>query len=336
MAITSGVRAPRAQVSIGGMTIEPITAHASQEATKRSSTMSAMCALDDFGGDQFFGSLSDNSGSIMISGQTLCDGEWDHVGIDYDERVVRLSGRDKSAKLHEQKSSEKFKNQKRSEIVQTVAKRNGLTAQVDAGKLLAGKIEQIDWSKLTDGVSDAAILHKLAELEGARWWVKNGMLHFKSKSSGGGYSVQYQAPSGSGPATGNFLRLQISLNLQAAKTLKCEVKSWHSKKKELIQASKSLNGNGGTLTYRYRSPGMEQDHADDLALKKLAEHSRHELTIHVEMVGDPSIDIGMGLQLQGTAFDQSYDMDRIDHTIGPSGHTMSIEARSAKQGREAQ
>jgi hypothetical protein len=56
MAITSGVRAPRAQVMIGGQSFGVLSATVNQEATRRSSTMSASCALD-----AFFAGLSDNS-----------------------------------------------------------------------------------------------------------------------------------------------------------------------------------------------------------------------------------------------------------------------------------
>lgn len=331
------VRALRASITIGGQSFDIISGGAHQEATKRSSTMHALCALKDFPGrEAFFADMSDNTGGIYSGDTALVDGEWDHVGIDLVDGVVRLSGRDKSAALHEKKSSEKFNNMSRSEVVEKVAKRNGLQAQVDGGKLKAGKLFQIDWAKLTDGVSDAAIIHKLAELEGARWWVKGSTLHFKGKDEGSStYSVQYQPPMG-GPASGNFLRLSLALNVQAGKTLKVNVKSWHTKKKKTIEATKTLNGNGGTLTWNYRQPGLEQDHADDLALKKLTEHSRHELTLDVEMVGDPSIDVGMGLQLQGTAFDQTFEMDSIHHSLGQGGHTMRITAKSAKQGRKSE
>jgi len=44
------------------------------------------------------------------------------------------------------------------------------------------------------------------------------------------------------------------------------VKSWHQKKKQTISSTKTVKGHiGKTLTYNYRSPGLEQDHADDLA-----------------------------------------------------------------------
>lgn len=335
MAITSGVRAPRAQITIGGQSFNVISARVNQEATRRSSTMSASCALNSFpGGDEFFAALSDNSGAISIDGIPLVAGEWDAWRIGYGKSIVQMTGRDSSISLHERKSSEKFNNQTRSDIVNTIAQRNGLQAQVAQETLMAGKLFQIDWAKLTDGVSDAAILHKLAELSGARWWVKNGTLYFKGKGDiSSSYTVRYQAGE---PSSGDFLSLHLGINCQAGKTISVNVKSWHQKKKQTISSTKTVKGHiGKTLTYNYRSPGLEQDHADDLAMNKANEAARHELEIELHLVGDPSIDVGMGLQLVGTAFAQSFEMDHICHTIGERGYTMQITAKSARQGRGA-
>jgi hypothetical protein len=97
MAITSGVRAPRAQITIGGQSFNVLSASVNQEATRRSSTMSASCALNTFpGGDGFFAGLSDNSGSIAIDGIPLVTGEWDNASIGYGDTLVALTGRDSS------------------------------------------------------------------------------------------------------------------------------------------------------------------------------------------------------------------------------------------------
>lgn len=337
MAIVSGVRAPRAQVMIGGQSFNVLSATVNQEATRKSSTMSASCALNSFpGGDAFFAGLSDNKGSVSIDGVSLCDGEWDSVAISYITTIVTLSGTDASTSMHQKKSSEKFNNKTRGEIVGDVAKRNNLSAQVDKLPLLAGKLFQIDWAKLTDGVSDAAIIHKIAELSGARWWVKGGVLYFKGKSdNSSNYTVHYQ---GGEPSSGDFITLDLLVNLQAAKSIEVNVNSWNQKKKQTFTSQKKLLGSispGRPLVYNYRTPGMEQDHVDDLAKNKAAEHARHEVELHVALVGDTSIDIGMGLQLVGTAFAQTYEMDQICHRINHDGYIMEIIAKSSRDGRDA-
>jgi hypothetical protein len=67
MEITSNIRAPRAQVMIGGQSFGVLSATVNQEATRRSSTMSASCALNSFpGGDAFFAGQSDNKGRRRV------------------------------------------------------------------------------------------------------------------------------------------------------------------------------------------------------------------------------------------------------------------------------
>jgi phage protein D len=331
MAIASGVRAPRAQITIGGQSFGVLKAQVNQEATKRSSGMVATCALDSFpGGDAFFAGLSDNKGGVTIDDLQVVDGEWNEVSINYETATVSLKGQDGSIVLHQKKSSEKFTNQKRSDIVKTIAQRNGFQAQVAQATLMAGKLFQIDWAKLTDGVSDAAILHKLAELSGARWWVKNKILYFKGKRDiASNYVVHYQAGN-PGPSSGDFIALEILLNLQAAKTKEVNVLSWNQKKKQTFSSQKRILGMQGPLIYNYRVPGLEQDHVDDLAKNKADELARHEIEVQVTLVGDPTIDVGMGLQLNGTAFAQTYEMDHISHTISEHGYIMMITAKSAR------
>jgi hypothetical protein len=334
MAISSGVRAPRALIKIGGQSFEVLSATVSQEAATSSSTMTAECALNSFpGGDEFFANLSDNTAEVTIDNVQLVAGEWNEAVINYDHTTVSLSGIDSSGSLHNKKSSEKFTNQSREDIVKTIAERNGLSVDVVTKNLMAGKLWQIDWAKLTDGVSDAAILHKLAELAGARWWVKTGTLYFQDDGTvpSSNYEVRYHAGGLSQPSAGDFISMYISLNLQASKDTTVVVKSWHQKHKLTVTATKTVKGSiVGDLTYNLRTPGLEQDHADDLAQNKADELASHRIQVDVRLVGDPLIDIGQGLQLIGTAFAQELTMVRIYHSIDmEGGYIMDITAKTS-------
>ena len=87
-------------------------------------------------------------------------------------------------------------------------------------------------------------------------------------------------------------------------------------------------GIGGTVNYEYHIPNLQQDHAQQHAQSKAQEHARHGLTLTAEVVGDPSIDVAMGLQLNGTGyFDMMYQMDTIKHSFGMRGYRMSISAK---------
>lgn len=82
------------------------------------------------------------------------------------------------------------------------------------------------------------------------------------------------------------------------------------------------------LKYEYHIPNLDKDHAKQYAKSKAKEHARHRVQVVVECVGDPSCRPGMQLQLSGTAFSGSYDIDSVEHRFGMQGHTMTITSRT--------
>lgn len=339
MAITSGVRPVRVWLVVDGQRFPCIDGSAEQPKTKKSASFSAHLAMSYPGVLDALKEIGENSTQLVIqsgSGEkTLVDGEIDTTDFDLIGRTVSVRGRCKSAKLHANKSAEKFNNKKPDEIVKDLAGRVGLKVDASASTLLAGKTWQIDFAKLADNISYGAIIHKLADMEGARWWVKEGTLFFKSDDDdASAYVITYSAPENR-PVTADFLQMSVSRNVQAGKTGKIVVKSWNQKKKKAFVSTAVIGGAGGTVNYGYHIPGLSQEHADKHAKSKAKEHGHHELTVSISMVGDPDIDVAQKLRLRGTPFDQDFEMTSISHSVGPSGHTMRISAKSAKTGREA-
>jgi hypothetical protein len=62
---------------------------------------------------------------------------------------------------------------------------------------------------------------------------------------------------------------------------------------------------------------------------------RTEFSVQATVVGDPTVQAGMGLQLNGTDFDQVFEIDHVSHDFGMSGHRTHITTRSRKTGRTA-
>jgi hypothetical protein len=341
MAITSGAGPHFAFVIVGGQRFPIEHGTVSQHKTRKSSGFGATIPMSYPGAEATFAELGDNTTTIEATTRditnTLFTGETDTADFDYISRTIHITGRDKAAKLHSNKSSEKWQNKKGSEIVSDLAGRVGLSAQVDASMLNAGKMLEQDWVRISDNVSFAYVIHKLAEFDGARWWVDPmGTLHYQSQNNPEGtYSLNYVPPD-NGPMSADFMRLRIQRNIQAGKTVKVKVKSWHPKDKKMYESEKTVGGNGGPLEYNYHIPNLKQSHVDRHAESKANEHARHELRLHVDVVGDPTVNVAMSLVLNGTGFfDQEYEMDTVHHTLGMSGHRTSITARAGKGGRSA-
>lgn len=343
MTISTGVRAHRCWIEVNGEPFKITTGSAQQTATKKSATFSGVIPMGTPGALALFAALGENEASIFVQSggapKALVVGEIDNVDFDYIGGNLTVNGRCKSAKLHQTKSAEKWVNKKNPDIVKEIAGRVGLTPDVSASTIDAGKYVNIDWAKLTDGISLATILHKIAEAEGARWWTNGGKLFFKSDNEdASAYPITYSGQSGGGTVNGksaDFLQMRIRRNVQAGKSVKVEVKSWNTRKKKAFTGTQTIGGAGGTSNYVYHVPGLDQAHADKHAKSKAKEHSRHELTVSVTCVGDPEIDVAQKLRLRGTDFDQDFEMDSIGHSFGLQGHTMSISAKAAKKDRKA-
>lgn len=338
MAIVSGTGPHRAWISAGGGQFPIPRGSVVQQKTQESSSFCVDVPMDWPGAIGAFSSLSD---SVEISVQdrggdtgTLVTGPANTVEFAYTKRLIVVSGQDDSVKLHQTKVSQKFQNQTPAEIVQTLAGKAGLGVQASGGSLMAGKKVSQDYARLADNVSAASVIHKLAQFEGARWWVKNGTLYYQNKfSPEGSYTINYKAP-GPGPMVSDALDLSIVRNIQASQGGQVQVLSWHPKSKQVFKGNASFGGGGGSggsglLNYVFHIPNMLEDHAQQHAQSKADEIASHAITIRAVCVGDPSIDVNMALQINGTDFDGSYEMDSVTHVFGMRGHQMTICARTA-------
>lgn len=335
MAISTGAGPHFSYLSVGGSQFPIEAGTVSQHRTKKSSTFHVAIPLSYPGAEATFATLGDNEATITVvtngASGTLLTGEADNATFDLIGRTIKVSGRDKAHKLHGKKTSEKWINKTGSEIVQDLAGRVGLSVKIEGQGLKAGKLLEQDFVRLSDNVSFAYVIAKLAELDGARWWVdKTGTLHYQSNNNqSGSYTLNMR--DANGQVSADFMQLHIHRNIQAGKPIEVKVNSWHPKDKKVYKGEKSLGGVGEKQEYHYTLPNLKQDHVDKYAESKAAEHGRHELTISATMVGDPSIDVAMALVLNGTQhFDQSYEMDCVTHSIGMGGHRMTITARSRK------
>ena len=335
MAVSPGARSITATASIGGTSVPIISGTVCLNSTLEHSSFAINVALNSFpGGDQFFESLSSNDVELTINGTSVFSGEINEIEVDFTATQVWVRGYDHAVKLSQQKSSEQFRNQKASEIIQTIASRNGLSATINqAGDLLSGKIFQIDHIKLTDGISDLAILHRLAQLDGVGWYAKGKQIVYGPSTSGTSLNVNYTPPRNGRPATGNCTALRVTWNLQAAKSLTVESSTYVPKEQKSHFSRKHMPGNDGAQTFSYRRPATEQDHLDKFTENKIEEHARQEFQIEVDMPGDSTVDQSYSMNLQGNAFAQTYEIETITHRIGRNGYTMSILSKGKKKGR---
>jgi hypothetical protein len=341
MAVTQGSGPHSAWLKVEGTTLLLEAGAVTQSALRKSASFHCTLPLSEPGAYKLLSSnVSENKATIEVmtrgTTKTLLTGQIDDADFDYISGKITVTGRDKSAALHDKKSSEKWLNRKTTDIVKELAERAGIKVDIKGLDTIAGKMLEQDHVKLTDGVSFAYVLHKLAELDGARWWVNaDGVLKYAPfGSSEGSYSIFIDQSAQ--PIKSDCLHLRITRNLQAAKKIKVRFRAWHPRKKRVHEYESTIPGSGGEIGYSYSVPALQQDQVEKHARSQAMEKARHELTVRATVVGDPTVAAGMGLSLTGTQyFDQTYDVDTVHHEFGMRGYTTHITARAAKRGRKA-
>lgn len=340
MAIYSGFGPHAAWLVVGGSAWPIENGSVTQSAHRKTSSFSGVVPMSWPGARSFFSSVDNGQEAsirVMARGQmaTLITGALDHVDFGYiPDRVIRFQGRDKSSKLHEKISSEKWLNKKPSEIVQELIGRAGLSGKITASKVKAGKQLQQDFVKLSENVTYATVIMEMARIDGARWWVDaNGTFHYALfGDTQGTYSIYINQSSN--PIRSDCIELKIERNLQAARPHEVTVKGWHPKKRKIFSYTSNVSGVGPTRTWNYQVPTIDDDRAQRHAKSEAGDKARHEFKCTATVVGDPSVSAGMGLSVSGTDFDQTFDIDSVHHNFGMGGYRTHITARSGKQGRE--
>lgn len=280
------------------------------------------------------------------SWQSILIGIIDHLQFDVTTQCVRFDGRDLSSLLIEAKTQETFPNQTSSQIAQTLAARHGLQASVAATSTLVGNYYQIDHDRITNNnfsqkTNEWDLLVYLADEEGYNVWVKGNTLYFQpdTQNADPPFQLIYTAPSNGQMATLNVERLTLERSLTLSKTIQVTVKSTNLRngaayiRTVKAQGAKSPGAtNSATQNYVFTKPGLTPDQALKFANAKLAELTKHERILNIEMPGELSLSARSMINLTGTnsGFDQSYYCDTISRCIDfNEGMTQHVRAKNS-------
>lgn len=334
-------RTPRAFVVVNGTAITPMSVDVSMSKTHKSDTFHCEIpfgALPAGMKEDFWSTANDISVQVQIqtdatSGPVqIFDGKVDQVQHMFDTRVLKMQGRDKTAALIDNTSTEKFTNQQPDQIVQTICGRHGITANTDSVGKKAGRIFQFDYAKINQRISEWTVIQKLADLFGMTAYMTAGQVYWKKYPEQlPVVNVSYVPPTPELYANGNFMRLRTARNLILGRPVHVKVASWNHKEAKLYQNEQVAPGSGDPLIYNYQAPGLTNDQVERLAQKRLSENTSHELSFELEMPGDPTVTPRFMMQLSGTgtAYDATHQIKTVEHQISHErGYTMMISAKS--------
>ena len=283
--------------------------------------------------------------------QSFIIGRVDDMQYNPVQNTIELSGRDFTSQFIDAKTTEVFKNQTVAQIVQTLAQRHAMTANVGANitppGTLAGSFYEIDHARLTDEHSEWDLLTWLAHETQCSVYVTGQTLNFLpalDPTKNDTYVIQWAPPSPtSGSPQANLVSLRFSRNLTLTKDVKVIVTSWNAKSKTSFSvtahATKTKNAvtrnttlpYGQPQVYSYTIPGLTKQEALVKAQSLLSEISKHEMRLDANLPADNILTAQTLVTVQGTGtpFDQVYIPDSVIRSMSvDEGYRMQLAAKN--------
>jgi hypothetical protein len=265
-------------------------------------------------------------------------GQVDDVEIDpLDSESLIISGRDLSAQLIDNKTTNKYPDHVSSWIATSIAKQFGLIPQVTTTTQKVGQYYNNAYSTIGRDVTYWDLLVYLAEQEDFDLYVLGNTLYFGPPQADGDTNPLIVTITGGNGAIvqSNALKLRLRRSLTIAKDITVTVLSHGVASGKAIKAVAHRAGKGGSssgaLNYKYTKPNMTLQQAQNFANSKLANITKFERTIEVNMEGDPLMTVRRKIVLQGTqtSFDQSYYVQTICRTLDfEGGFSMSLHGKN--------
>lgn len=275
--------------------------------------------------------------------QSFILGQVDDLEYDPFEQIITISGRDLTGRFIDQKSSEKFANQKSSDIATTIANRRGLSAQVTKTSTSVGNYYSVDYTRMTREVSEWDLLTYLARNEQFDVYVQGSTLYFQPPQTSLIYNIPIKlAQQGLTLPNSNVMNIKFSHNKTLAKDVIVIVKSWNmiqatgfivTAKMTHQRGAKNFGVGGSTTpqTYSYTFPNLTKDQAKQKAQQLARAITSHELLVDITMPGDITLTKKSLLQVTGTGtvFDTQYYVDSIMSKLSfDGGFEMTVRAKN--------
>jgi len=261
----------------------------------------------------------------------------DFIEVTLETGIVTITGKDKSAALHQSKTTEQVHNKTMKEQIEVFAKRHELTLQMDDQSGKAGRTYKVDFNDMTHEESEWTAIQRYITHLGLVAYVDDKTLHVvaANSSSGGAKTINYKAPTAQSYASGDFMHLSLKHDMILAKGVKTTVKSWNSKKAKVITATEGGSGGGASVGgFSIYHPDLEQDQADKIAKSHNEMAASHELTCSLEISGDETITAQQKITLTGTQsqFDQSFFIISMSDEVSDTGYRQTFELKNKARG----
>ncbi len=358
--IESMARAARGLLKINGLFVEFISIDVTNKNYYYSDTFDIEIALNSAKNISqginlnFWASIKNSDVEIFLgfptnpSSYTSSDldsvfvGQIDDMDIMLEMGVVRISGRDLSARLIDTKTTERYANLTASEIATMFATEHQLKPVVTPTTTLVGSYLQ-DYAQVSVQSSEWDILTSLAQYEGFTLYVQGRELHFAPRPTEdqNNYVLKYSFQTALATQKASFKSIVYSRSLTLARDVTVKVQSYnggtgktYKSIAKLTKAAPKLKGDnvdGAPQVYTYNIPGLTQEQVTQRAQKLLLEISSQEIRVNVTLPGDNKATKNSVILIQstGTTLDQPFFVNSITRRFSATeGYGMTINAKN--------
>ena len=265
---------------------------------------------------------------------SLLQGEVDRITTDPIAWTVQVEGRDLTRRFIDNKTELAHVNQTSSQIVASLAAKEGLGALVTPTSTPVGRYYQLEHDHISldqfhRAMTEWDLIVMLARFEGFDAFVDGNTLYFQPPAQpfNDAWVARWQIDE-VGRQSSNLLSLRVERALTIAKGVQVTVKSWHGKQARAF-VRKAGTGGASAQQYILVRPNMTEDQAQQLANQVYADLSRHERVLTGQAWGDTILTTRVPLRLTGTGtdWDRVYYPVEVTRHIDQQGFVMDFRAQ---------
>ena len=296
--------------------------------------------LDWWGADERKGELFDVRLSLDGDERSFILGEADRIDVHPVTGLVRVEGRDLTARFIEHRSQEAFQNKTASEVATILATRRGLTPVVTAtttpvSRFYGADHDRVQHDQFSSVGTEWDLLTRLAQAEGFDCFVTGRELHFQpavDPAKTEPFAVKWDQDE----RKSDILKIDLSRSLTLAKDVVVIVRSWASAKGRGFSRSSPAGQtkakvNAGTAQrYVFTRPNLTEDAAQKEADRLREEITKHERTLSFDVPGELELSPRSMLLVSGVGgWDQRYFVNTITRRISfDGGFVQSVTAKN--------
>lgn len=285
--------------------------------------------------------------SSLDDGQTWVShilGQVDHVAATLEKGVITLEGRDLTARFIDHKTQESFLNQTASQVVETLAARRGLTADVTPTTTPVGRYYEADHERMSMDTfvrttTEWNLLCSIAQNEGFDIWVTGTTVHFHPSTPPD--SDPYVVVFSEQPYSSNATTITLDRSLTVAKDVVVAVRSWNSAQAREITKYAPTGARYGSIQsgkaqqFSLIRPNLTEQQAQELANKIREDITRNERILTFSRPADQTLTARNVVRFQGTnsswdsSGDNQYFVDFVRRRMTlREGFTMEVRCKN--------